>query len=151
MDWTVALQAPLSVGLPRQEHWSGLPFPPLTDLLGPRSNPSLLPWKEDSLRLSPLGSPEEIRGTYAAPQATSSHPTDNLVNQDIHQGGKIVRPVLVSNILGFYHNRRWVNDLSFNSLYANSFRRLFNIYRSLKSSSMLILALGIFTSLLLDV
>ena len=25
--WTVALQAPLSMGLPRQEHWSGLPFP----------------------------------------------------------------------------------------------------------------------------
>ena len=25
--WTVALQAPLSMGLPRQEYWSGLPFP----------------------------------------------------------------------------------------------------------------------------
>ena len=25
--WTVALQASLSVGLPRQEYWSGLPFP----------------------------------------------------------------------------------------------------------------------------
>ena len=25
---TVARQAPLSVGFPRQEHWSGLPFPP---------------------------------------------------------------------------------------------------------------------------
>ena len=30
--WTVAHQAPLSVGLPRQEHWSGLPFPPPGDL-----------------------------------------------------------------------------------------------------------------------
>ena len=26
--WTVARQAPLSVGFPRQEYWSGLPFPP---------------------------------------------------------------------------------------------------------------------------
>ena len=26
--WTVALQAPLSMGFPRQEHWSRLPFPP---------------------------------------------------------------------------------------------------------------------------
>ena len=26
--WTVSLQAPLSVGFPRQEYWSGLPFPP---------------------------------------------------------------------------------------------------------------------------
>ena len=26
--WTVALQAPLSVGFSRQEYWSGLPCPP---------------------------------------------------------------------------------------------------------------------------
>ena len=25
--WTVARQAPLSTGFPRQEYWSGLPFP----------------------------------------------------------------------------------------------------------------------------
>ena len=25
--WTVALQAPLSMGFPRQEYWSGLPIP----------------------------------------------------------------------------------------------------------------------------
>ena len=25
-EWTVALQAPLSMGFPRQEYWSGLPF-----------------------------------------------------------------------------------------------------------------------------
>ena len=30
--WTVALQAPLSMGFPRQEYWSGLPFPPPGDL-----------------------------------------------------------------------------------------------------------------------
>ena len=28
-------QTPLSVGFPRQEHWSGLPFPTLGDLPGP--------------------------------------------------------------------------------------------------------------------
>ena len=27
--WTVARQAPLSMGFPRQEYWSGLPVPPL--------------------------------------------------------------------------------------------------------------------------
>ena len=26
-QWTVALQAPLSMGFPRQEYWSGLHFP----------------------------------------------------------------------------------------------------------------------------
>ena len=31
--WTVARQAPLSMGFPRQEYWRGLPFPPPGDLL----------------------------------------------------------------------------------------------------------------------
>ena len=31
-------QAPLSMGFSRQEHWSGLPFPPPGGLPGPRSN-----------------------------------------------------------------------------------------------------------------
>ena len=30
--WTVAHQAPPSMGFPRQEHWSGLPFPSLGNL-----------------------------------------------------------------------------------------------------------------------
>ena len=30
--WTVARQAPLSVGFSRQEYWSGLPFPSPGDL-----------------------------------------------------------------------------------------------------------------------
>ena len=30
--WTVALQAPPSVGFSRHEYWSGLPFPALGDL-----------------------------------------------------------------------------------------------------------------------
>ena len=31
-SWTVDCQAPLSMGFPRQEYWSGLPFPPPGDL-----------------------------------------------------------------------------------------------------------------------
>ena len=34
--WTVVHQAPLSMGFPRQECWSGLPFPSLGDLPWPR-------------------------------------------------------------------------------------------------------------------
>ena len=33
--WTVARQAPPSMGFPRQEYWSGLPFPPPEDLTAP--------------------------------------------------------------------------------------------------------------------
>ena len=45
---TVACQAPLSMGFPRQQYWSGLPFPSLGDLLDPGSNPRLLHWQVDS-------------------------------------------------------------------------------------------------------
>ena len=37
--WTVAHQAPLSMGVSRQEYWSGLPFPPLGDLPNPGTEP----------------------------------------------------------------------------------------------------------------
>ena len=33
--WTVALQAPLSMGFPKQEYWSGLQFPSPEDLPDP--------------------------------------------------------------------------------------------------------------------
>ena len=33
--WTVARQAPLSMGFSRQESWSGLPFPSAKDLPNP--------------------------------------------------------------------------------------------------------------------
>ena len=33
--WTVACQAPLSMGFPRQEYWSGLSFPSPGDLHDP--------------------------------------------------------------------------------------------------------------------
>ena len=37
--WTVAHQAPLSMGFSRQEYWSGLPCPPLQDLPRPGIKP----------------------------------------------------------------------------------------------------------------
>ena len=37
--WTVAHQAPLSVGFSRQEYWSGLPFPSPGDLPNPGIEP----------------------------------------------------------------------------------------------------------------
>ena len=38
--WTVACQAPLSMGFPRQEYWSGLQFPFPGDLLDPGIEPT---------------------------------------------------------------------------------------------------------------
>ena len=38
-QWTVALQAPPSMGFSRQEYWSGLPFPSPGDLPNPGIEP----------------------------------------------------------------------------------------------------------------
>ena len=40
--WTVARQAPLLMGFPRQEYWSGLPFPSPGDLPDPGIKPTSL-------------------------------------------------------------------------------------------------------------
>ena len=40
--WTVAHQAPLSMGFSRQEYWSGLPCPPPGDLPDPGIEPASL-------------------------------------------------------------------------------------------------------------
>ena len=51
-SWTVACQAPLSLGFPRQEYWNGLPGPPPGDLPDAGIEPSLLHLQADSLPLS---------------------------------------------------------------------------------------------------
>ena len=40
IPWTVAQQAPLSMGFSRQEYWSGLPCPPPEDLPDPGIEPT---------------------------------------------------------------------------------------------------------------
>ena len=42
IPWTVAHQSPLSMGLSRQEYWSGLPCPPPGDLPNPGTEPMSL-------------------------------------------------------------------------------------------------------------
>ena len=54
---TVAHWSLLSIGLCRQEYWSGLPFLLQGTFLTQGSNTCLLHWHADSLPLSYLGSP----------------------------------------------------------------------------------------------
>ena len=54
--WTVACQAPLSMGFPRQEYWSGLLVPSPGDLLDPGIKLVPPALQVDSLPLSHLGS-----------------------------------------------------------------------------------------------
>ena len=57
---TAAHQAPLSMGFPRQEYWSGLPFPSPEDLSNQGWNPHLLHWQVDALPLIQQGSPASM-------------------------------------------------------------------------------------------
>ena len=55
--WTVAHQAPLSMGFSRQEYWSGLPFPSPGDLPDPGIEPRSPALQADSLTSEPPGKP----------------------------------------------------------------------------------------------
>ena len=55
---TVAHQAPMSMGFPRQEYWSGLPFPFPRDLPDPEIKPCVGRWI--LYQLSYQGSPESV-------------------------------------------------------------------------------------------
>ena len=58
--WTVAHQDSLSMGFPRQEYWSGLPFLSLGDLPNP-GEPESLAWQADILPSEPPGEPMKIK------------------------------------------------------------------------------------------
>ena len=72
--WTIACQAPLSVGFSRQEYWSGLLFPSPGDLPDPRIKPTCLMSPalagEFSL-LVPPGKPSEIRAVVLSHSVVS--------------------------------------------------------------------------------
>ena len=53
--WSVAHQAPLSMGFYRQEYWSGLPFPSPGDLPDPGIEPRSPALQADTLTSEPPG------------------------------------------------------------------------------------------------
>ena len=59
--WTVAYQAPPSVGFSRQEYWSGLPFPSPGDLPDPGIEPGSPALQADALPSEPPESVSVLR------------------------------------------------------------------------------------------
>ena len=57
--WTVACQAPLSMGFFRQEYWSGLPFPSPGDLPDPGMEPGSTALQSDSTLSEPQVNPDQ--------------------------------------------------------------------------------------------
>ena len=58
--WTVGHQAPPSMGVPRQEYWSGLPCPSPGDLPDPGIEPKFPTLKANSLQSEPPGNPSRL-------------------------------------------------------------------------------------------
>ena len=74
--WTVACQAPLTMGFSRQEYWSRLPCPPPEDLPDPGIKPtsSVAPaLQADSLPLTHLGSPKDLLYTNYQKNANQNY------------------------------------------------------------------------------
>ena len=76
--WTVAHQAPLSVGFSRQEYWIGLPCPPSGDLPDP------------GIRLASLKSPA-LAGRFFTTSATSSTEINRLHMLSLPKKYRILR------------------------------------------------------------
>ena len=55
--WTIAHQAPLSMGFPRQEYWSGSPCPSATDLPNSEIKPTFPALADRFFTSEPLGKP----------------------------------------------------------------------------------------------
>ena len=58
--WTVARQAPLSMGFPREEYWSGLPFLSPGDLSDPGIRPTSPEFEGRFFSTEPSGKPQEV-------------------------------------------------------------------------------------------
>ena len=60
--WTVAYQAPLSMGFSKQEYWSGMPFPPPGDLPDPGIEPGSPALQADALPSEPPELHRKVQG-----------------------------------------------------------------------------------------
>ena len=104
--WTVALQAPLSMGFSRQEYWSGLPCPPPGDLSNPGIKPVSPALQVDSLPTDHLGDslrPHRLYSPWNSPGQNTG-----VGNLSLLQG---IFPTQGSN-LGLPHCRRILYQLS---------------------------------------
>ena len=77
--WTVAYQAPPSMGFSRQEYWSGLPFPSPGDLPNPWIEPGSRALQADSLPAEPPRKPYKAE-RFVMNVVGTAHPIECLVS-----------------------------------------------------------------------
>ena len=82
--WTVAGQAPLSMGSSRQEYWSGLPFPSPGDLPHPGIEPRPPALQAESVPSEPSGK-QAFQGCSSVSQFSRS-----VVSSSLHEVAKLL-------------------------------------------------------------
>ena len=84
--WTVAYQAPPSMGFSRQEYWSGVPFPSPGDLPNPGIEPRSPALQADALPSEPPGKPNvhEFEQTLENPTNITQEDEETLAKETIH-------------------------------------------------------------------
>ena len=70
--WAIVCQAPLSIGFPRQEYWSGLPYPSPGDLPNSGIKPESPTLQADSLPSEPPRNIIRLCGKGGLPRWLSS-------------------------------------------------------------------------------
>ena len=92
--WAVACQALLSIGFPRQEYWSGLPFPSPEDLPNPEIEPRSPALQADSL-------PTDLQGNSIQSMGLDNSIIISICYYDIIQIFYCSKNLLCSALLSF--------------------------------------------------
>ena len=96
--WTVAHQAPLSMGFSRQEYWTGLPFPSPGDLSDPGIKPRSPTLQADSLLSEPSGKPVSNLFALKVPFLKRSHFPEGPSTPHLGRSNPSPLPVLVTRL-----------------------------------------------------
>ena len=92
--WTVAHQAPQSVGFSRQEYWSGLPFPSSGDLPDPGIEPCSPALEADALTSEPPGKQVSFNFKAAVTICSDFGAQENKACQCFHVSPSICHAVI---------------------------------------------------------
>ena len=108
--WTVAHQAPPSMGFSRQEYWSGLPFPSPGHLSDPGIEPRSPALQADALTSEPPGKPEGKESEVAQSCPTLCDPMDySLPGSSLHGilQARVLEGVAISFSRGSYSKKNY--------------------------------------------
>ena len=81
--WTVAHQAPLSMGFPRQEYWSGVPLPSPGDLPDPGLQPESPVLAYGFFTTEPPGKPKYMQSTSCEMPGCVKHKLESRLPGEI--------------------------------------------------------------------